>query len=353
MAEEKRKDIESLMDCLKNEASEGELALWEKSTDLFSRDFFWKLLENKEYKNIFKKFALVCLYWPKEIQDFPSWLSWGGAKSGWNQFYDNATEVEQLEPELLSFLLQAIEVFKEAIEQQPKPERLNYDHSVYFYNLTILQLLSLDGLDEKLSEKAFSLYSFEGPKGDYNCLSMWGFSDYHSIGPFELFLLFKVPESWKKRADEKMRDLIAQSQPGALNCYREVVRGSFSGNRRSYCGPEPIIDQIIFLLNLNVSLPASFIGEALTSLRDSQHQENLKRFLSVLEEKGMLSALGQCYSSVLLKIKSALEGESAGTNLKNALEGAFSDALNREEQKNKEEKERMIKVEKMLNLLKG
>ncbi|MDP2950880.1 MAG: hypothetical protein Q8N55_00700 [bacterium] len=350
MAEEKR--IEKLMSDLKEEAAKEELASWEKSIDLFSRDFFWQLLENEEYKGIFKKFAITCLYWPGEVRGFPSWLSWGGASGGWNQYYDDAVEVKQLEAGLLSFLLEAIQVFKEAIEQQPKPERLDYGHSVYFYNLTILQLLSLDGLDEKLAEKAFSLYSFEGPKGDYNFLSMWGFSNYRSISPFELFLLFKVPKSWKKRADEKMQGLITASHHGALSCCREVIVQYFRGYSFHY-GLEFFVEQVTFLIDLNADLSASLLGETLSSLSVSEYHENLKCLLFVLEEKEMLSsALGWCHSFVLLKIKSVL-GESIGADLKNTLEEALSGALNREEKKNKEEKDRRNKEEQILNLLKG
>lgn len=125
-----------------------------------------------------------------------------------------------------------------------------YHDALFFYNNCILLLLTM--VPEEQGKHIFSLFSL------IDISTYWNMEEESGYNPFYNLLSSNVAEKWKKLADSKMKQIIANELTGntkpreewenALECYDYIIRLQLLGENLPY-SVELFADQIRFLVS--------------------------------------------------------------------------------------------------------
>lgn len=219
-----------------------------------------KLLSSN-VRDSFKRRAIFLLLVPSADLNPVYW------KDEVGKFYQNLDFLKTLTPNLLDYATELIVEFYELLRpsHRDKPKNIagggggivvfmqipdKYHTALCFYNNCILRLLAL--LPMERGEKIFSLFSLR----DISTFS--DMEDSSGYNPFQNLLYSEVDETWKRRSDATMRQIIqneltGKTQPrekweNALICYAEVIKLQTCGDGLDY-SVGLFADQIQFLVS--------------------------------------------------------------------------------------------------------
>lgn len=185
-----------------NEIQTGQIRLWDEWVRLKKRkeEDLGKLI-TADVNDVFKARAIAILLTPKE--GFAP-FTWCDTEPIDYRPYVNIN-FARLSPELNEFVLSLFEFNRENAEKIKPSADMPPANILHAYNEYILsQLAVLPECGNDMAERLFNCYQ---PYVEYG-------NQYDYYKSFELILRAKIPEKWKKMADDKMRDLINLRQQG-------------------------------------------------------------------------------------------------------------------------------------------
>jgi len=218
-------------------------------------------LLSTEVKDGFKKRALFLLIVPSADFNPVYWKEEVG-------MFNRSDFLKNLSPELLNCAVELVIEFCKALSPLhddrtkyiteggpgititvPVPDK--YHDALYFYNDCILTLLSLVFLPEQ-AEKIFPLFSLR------DISTYEGMEEVSGYHPFQKLLYSKeISESWKKAADDAMREVVLNELNGktkprekweeAWEWYANIINSQLYGGKPTY-SLKLLADQINFLL---------------------------------------------------------------------------------------------------------
>ena len=236
-----------------------------------------ELLKSK-VADAFKARALTILLAP-EIRFVPfKWIGRGDSKDYDYLFFSDRIVLADLSPQLQEFVFRLLELNIDTVYGSDDEELLK---SAVYYNRFIIAGLEILDENDPRADRLFSRYCINDP------VSFWNMDYASGYNPFYAILCAKVPEKWKKIADDKMREIIRAEKAGtakprrewedALSNYAGHIQLGLYSEQFPY-GTELLASQMDFIISLpNIEgkeyLGSWKIGQLLGMLKGDEYKD--------------------------------------------------------------------------------
>lgn len=225
--------------------------IWESWADFKKRDFRdLRDILTGNYKVGFKKRALFAALVPHHQWIPFKWMFDIGSQESY--LFLQGMELKRLEVNLLRFATKLIRQFKQLLEDNPSVVK-DPTEALFAYNNYLIQLLSLLPADEK--EEVFNSFSLNDARVYWNMDTASGYNPFGS-----LLWSAGIEETYKKRADDKMRPIISAELRGevtpraeheeAVKCYAYIIQLLLYSEDNLPYSIELFADQVDFIVSL-------------------------------------------------------------------------------------------------------